>query len=76
MLESYIEPLTDRQMSEDCAWEEEALQVRRMSRHHLLWCGVPAGGLSQAQVELPPCDGHRDPGEGPGTRGGEGHQDG
>ena len=49
-------------LSEDCDWEKEALKVRRMSRYHLLWPGVPVGGQAPAQVELRPRDGHRDPG--------------
>ena len=63
-------------VSQDRHGEEEALQVRRMSRHHLLQRGVSEGGLQEAQVELPPRHGHRDPGEGSGAGGGEGHQDG
>ena len=63
-------------VSQDRHGEEEALQVRRMSRHHLLRQGVSGGGLPEAQVELPPCHGHRDPGEGSGTGGGKRYQDG
>ena len=44
-------------VSQSRDWEEEAVQVLQMSRHHLLQQGVSGEGLAQAWMELRPCHG-------------------
>ena len=47
------------------ASQEEALQMQELPRHHH---GVPGCRLAEAQRQLRPCNGHRDPREGPGEQ--------
>ena len=70
----HSQPLTERPSL--ASRKKKLSKCGILSRHQLLSQGVPGGGLAQAQVELQPRDGHRDPGVGPWVGRGQRHQGG